>query len=962
MRKLDQEDKMMRIVLISLFLISALKLMGQQNSTNGQPLPAPALAFRQVSGIVQDSTGAAIAGATVKLVSAKDSVVTTTDNDGIFIFDKVKMATFTLSVSEIGYTTSVRKCLNNDLSRKIVLEPVILRDRPYQLKPVTINGRPTIVYKVDTVEYRASDYKVPENATVDQLLKKMEGMELGRDGSLTYQGEAVTKAKLNGRLFSGGDVTQAIQNLPASIVDKIQIIDDYGDLAARTGVKDRDPTKTLNITTKADKSIGNTVHIVSQEGNNDRYNEQLSYQNVNANRVISLIGNVKSTVNGIASSTSTAAPVNTGTANNVSGGNPQLAAQSPVPGTTHSASPTLSYTDDWGSKLVATGSYAYNFNNTNSVSNSYGQANSSFGSSDFKNNSTSKNDSKGHAVKFELDYNLDNANYIQINPSYDRNTSAVNSSALTDNLNYFTTGFEHPVVSLVTNNPTTSYDYGLTALFFHAFKNPSRNFSVQAGFTQSNTQINGDKRADYRYYMDTTQNVQVSDSLSHLLTFKSSDRKIYRSVITYVEPLGKLSQLEFTAQIKSSVYNNKAISDTVLANGQLQELTRLENIFNFSFTESRATFAYRYNGKRSSLTLGAAMVPTVLSGTQVDNNTNNSISTSRSDFRMIPIFRYSYAWSKTERFQVFYTGTNTEPGFQQIQPFTDRSDPNNIVIGNPNLKPTFTHSLTASYNKYFPNDKFNVSYKVQGLLYDNQVATNILQATIPITNTLNKTINETGFVNLNGDKAVKSSYSISKQLDNRNYDLVLNGNINYYYTNAMSDNILYHTTVWDFNERLGPQITLNDNTLMINPFAGYEIYRSFTGTLNAMPGDIRTIKLAIDGQIYLPQNFQVHYDAGKNYIKGFANYNLNPLVINAGLEKRFTKAHNLTLTFDVFDILHQNNFIQQSITPQATTYTLSNTLSRYFLVGLKFNLQKWGGTPTRNGQPLKRRGDGSFVN
>jgi hypothetical protein len=947
---------MKNILLIALFLIATIKLMGQQ--TANKPIASqPALEVRQVSGIVQDSIGAPIANATIKLMSAKDSILTSSDQDGIFIIENVKMAIFVLTVSEMGLKAVVRRYLNNDHSHKIVLQPIVLKDQPYQLKQVSINGTPSIVYKTDTVEYRASDYKVPAYATVDELLKHMEGMEVGPDGSLVHNGQQVTKAKLNGKVFSGGSVAQAIQNLPANIVDKIQIVDDYGDRAARTGIKDGDPTKTLNITTRADKSIGTIATFTSQEGNNDRYNEQLSLQNIDANRVVNLIGNISSTVNGITSSNST-------TAISRSSGSGPLAGTSgsPLPGTTRSGSPTFSYTNSWNNKITVTGSYSYNFNNTNSISDNYGQTNSTIGSSDFKNNSTEKNGSKAHAIKFELDYNMSKFDYLQINPTFNYNNSAINIDALTSNLNYFTTGFEHPVVNLTTISPTTSYNYGLTALYIHSFKNPKRNFSVQAGFTQTNNQVNGDKSAEYRYYMDTTLDILVKDSLSHLQTFKTSNSKVYHSVITYVEPLNLRSQLEFTGQVRNSVYENKAISDTVLTNGQLQELTRLENIYNFSFTETRLTADYRYTDTKNNLSIGAAMVPSTLSGTQVDNNTNHNVSTSRSDLRIIPIFRYLYAWSIVEKFQITYSGTNIEPDFQQIQPFTDRSDPNNIIIGNPNLRPTFTHNVTASYNKYFPNDKFNLSFNVRGLLYDNQVTTNILQVMMPISSTLNKTINEIHFVNVNGDKAINGNYTISKQLNDRNYNLALNGSIIYGYTNAISNNLPYHNTEWDFNERFGPRISLNDNKFQINPFIGYETSKSSTNTLNAVPSTIQTVKLAIDGQIYLPRNFRLHYNGSKNFISGFTNYNLNPLVINIGFEKRLLRNHSLALTFDVFDLLHQNNFIQQSVTPQSTTYTLSNTNSRYFLLGLKLNLQKWGGTPMHNGQPMKRKGDGSFIN
>ena len=950
----------MRYLLIFIFIcICTFRLWAQQPADRRTLSSADiSLQKHQVSGIVRDSTGAAVIGATIKLISTKDSVLTSSDKEGTFVIEDVKMATFILTISEIGFKTIVRKYLNNGSTAKIVLDPIILQDDSHLLKQVTINGTPTVVYKIDTVEYRASDYKVPEYATVDELLKKMEGMEVGTDGSLSHQGQQVTKAKLNGREFGGGNVAQAIQNLPASIVEKIQIVDDYGDQAARTGIKDGAPTKVINITTKRDRSIGTIARINSHEGNNDRYNENVSIQNINANRVVNFIGNLTSTVNGVASSLS-AGTVGSGNAN-YGNNNPALPAttSASLPGTTKSGSPAFSYTDNWGSKLIATGSYAYTFNNTNSLSNNYGQINSSQGSSDFNNQTKAENDSKIHAGKFQLEYNIDKTNFIQINPTYEHTSTLANSNLLTNNLNYFTTGFEHPVVNLIINNPTTSYNYGITALYVHVFKKPKRNFSIQVGFNQSQSEINGDKNADYRYYQDSTLNTLVKDSVSHLVTFKNSSRKVYRSVVTYVEPLGLRSLLEFTGQIRSAFYNNKAISDTVLADGSLQELTRLDNIYNYSFTESRATVDYRYDGKKSNLSLGVTVVPTTLSGTQIESTGNILIS--RSDMRVIPVFRYLYAWSNTERFQITYSGISSEPNFQQIQPFTDRSDPNNIIIGNPDLKPTFTHTIAASYNKYFPNDRFNISFNLEGKLFDNQVTTDINQVTVPISATINNTINEISFVNVSGDKAITGSYAISKQLDNRNYNLSLNGNITYGYANAISNSLFYHTISWDFNERFGPRISLNDNKFIVNPYVGYETVKSSTNTLNAPPSTIQTFRLAVDGQIYFPANFQLHYNASKNFISGFINYNLNPLVINTGFEKRLLRSHNLAITFDVFDLLHQNSFIQQMVTPQSTTYTLSNTLSRYFLVGLKLNLQKWNGTPKHNGQNMKRRGDGSF--
>ena len=125
---------------------------------------------------------------------------------------------------------------------------------------------------------------------------------------------------------------------------------------------------------------------------------------------------------------------------------------------------------------------------------------------------------------------------------------------------------------------------------------------------------------------------------------------------------------------------------------------------------------------------------------------------------------------------------------------------------------------------------------------------------------------------------------------------------------------------------------------------------------------MQTTSLAVDGRMYFLKTFQINYSASKNFVVGLPGLRTNPLVINAGFEKEFGAKRSLVLTLNVFDLLHQNDYIQQTIAPGGgITNTMSNSLSRYFLVGLRLNLQKWSGTPKRNGRPLNRRGDGSFI-
>ncbi|GAA4084273.1 outer membrane beta-barrel protein [Mucilaginibacter panaciglaebae] len=925
------------LVLIAFILSIYGKLLAQN-----KPLPPP-LPTREVSGIVKDEKGETIPGALVTLKSEKDTIKTATNEDGIFVFKDVKRATFNLTISSIGSTTFVKKYLNSDVAKKIVLDPVTLKDANNKINEVTINGTPSVTYKTDTVEYRAADYKVRANSTVDELLKKMEGMEVGTDGSLIHQGENVVRAKLNGKEFAGGSVAQAIKNLPADIVEKIQIVDDYGDQAARTGIKTGLPEKILNITTKPDRSVGLTGRTTDQAGNNGRYDAQVSVQRIDANQVISLIGNLKSTVDGIG------------------GGNP---------GTTQSGSPSFSYRDQWSKKIQVNTSYSYWFNNNNSTNRQYGNYITSQGPQYFDQSGSNENRSNGHNAHFQMDIQADSLNFIQLNPSFSTSNSSNSNNYRHNETDDYTdtTGasrFQHILSNGVNSNSNNNNNYAINGLYVHLFKKPKRNISVTFNASRSESMSDGRSNKSYRYFKDSTLLVPDTalDSTINVLVTRRNKRTSYSTTATYTEPLGEFSLLEFRGDFSRSTNDAHSTQAEVNSNGVLVDRPDLSNIYNFAITQSRYTANYRFDGKKVNMSIGATAINYKLDGAKVDNNTFQKATSSRTNFKVIPAFRFSYAWSRTQRIQLNYNGANIDPDFSQIQPFTDRTSPLNIIVGNPNLNPGFNHAINGSYNNYIANSRFNISLNGYANFYTNKITTNTLTRTTITVNgadTSRKNYREVHYINLNGSKSFGTGYGISKQLDDRRYNLSLNGSINYDYSTAMDNGVLYHTTTWRFDDRVGPRINPNDN-IEVNPYVGYTLTRGFSSLPKSRSSLYQTTRLAIDGKMYFLKTHQIHYSASKNFVSGIQN-STNPFVVNVGYQKEFLEKRNLVLTFDVFDILHQNNFIQQTIPPGGGQInTISNTNSRYFLVGLRLNLQKWGGRPQHNGKNMQRRGDGSFI-
>jgi hypothetical protein len=950
---------------ICLFLLAQFVNAYAQNPQRGKTVPPP-IAVREVSGIVKDTTDTGLPRVTIRLTSEKDTLVTSTNPDGIFVFKNVKLATYTMSFTMLGYKQQINKYKQNDATPRIVMDPIILTSMANTLNEVVINGTPAITYKTDTVEYKASDYIVRENATVDELLKKMEGMEVGTDGSLVHQGNNVTKAKINGKVYSGGDVGTAIQNLPAEIVDKIQIVDDYGDQAARTGIKDGDPEKILNIVTRTDKSVGNSVNAHAGGGSNERYEGSVFGTRLNGNQSIALNLRLNNTVNGVANTGSTGGDAmggnnrgGGGRGNGGNGGNNGGGirgggnagnngnATGGSGGTTNNGVSAFSYRDQLGKKIEINTNYRYNFSNVNALNSSLSEFYSTNGTVFSANESERDNNTKTHTFNFELEANLDSNNFLRITPELTyASTETGSSSSISKSGNLIT---QNQLGTSFGKN--TRPNFGTTVFYQHIFNKPRRNLSLQLSFNTVDQE--SDQERNTKFYKN---DINVLDSLVHRLVERRNLTKNYRASFTYVEPLAANSQLEFNSQVNYNGYDNRAITSDIDAFDNRQVVDALSNIYDYSFTQARIALNYRYglsNASKVRFSVGVTGVPAVLSGTKVSLGT----TTHRNSFNLIPIARFQYAWSRTHNLQINYSGNAKEPSFDQIQPVSDVSNPQNTIVGNPDLKVTFNHSINSSYNNYIANHKLNYTINANALFIDNAVVGNVVQ----IFNSNNELLrNETRYVNMNGSYRIGGNYAISKQLNNRAYNLAFSGNVNYNHGVSMSNNVESITNTWSMTERFGPRINPKE-WLEVNPNIAYNIIKS-ENSISANRINTKTLSLNIDGRFYMWETLIFGYSASKNFVDGVnANITSNPLVINAYLQKEFWR-RRASVTFQAFDILRQNNFVNVNVTDLVKTETRTNALSRYFMLKASIRLQKWSGARNRNGRQIMRRGDGSFIN
>ncbi len=937
------------LFLLFIFTGISFKSSAQNKATSVKPQPIPT---RQVSGIVKDSTNQSIIGASVTLTSSADTLRTSTNEDGIFVFRNVKSWVFKLNVSSLGYVGKSISGKYNDATERLTLDPIVLKTDSRMLDAVTVNGTPSIVYKTDTIEYRASDYVVRAGATVDELLQKMEGMEVGNDGSVTVNGTAIVKARLNGKDIYGGDVATTVQNLPAEIVEKIQIIDDYGNTAAKTGIKDGDPTKVLNITTKTSKSVGNMARLNFGVGTLDQLEASANITRINMNQTLTANGTFMQTPNGIAGGNSSVGRLGAGNnrGGRSGGGFGGGGSGSASGGNSLITRPTFTYRDKFGKKVEFLANYSFKYNDNNTLTDSYSELNTidsngvkqtTFTTKDLNN----QNFGGTHNINFEIEYNIDSANFLQFRPSITLDNDDSHNIS-----NTFQTGFIHQDQTnnsrIIGKTPTLS---GTVAYQHIWLRKPGRVFSAEATVGTKKSDSESEQNNTIRYYDGDSDNV-LKDSIIHRAINTNNHQINYRTSVTYSEPLSTLARLEFNSNIERRGYDNSKITSDINNNNRFV-IDSLSNIFDYFFTQYRNSVNYKYGNNQSkySFSFGATAVNTSLIGEKVSLGT----TTNKEYFKLIPIARFQLRLSSTHQLAVYYRGNANEPDFNQIQPVRDVSNPQRPVIGNPDLKVAFTHALVGQYSNYIANSKLNYNLRFNTSFTENQVVNN----TVPIKDVYGSVKNEIRYVNINGNNKQSLDYTISKQSSDRKYNLSLTGSIDKNKRVAMNNNNITTSDTWGFKESLGPRINPTD-WLEINPYVSYDFNKTSYSIADGITQKIWS--LSLDGNIYFLKNMQFGYAISKNYVSGINNnVTTNPFVINTMLQMKVFKNKG-SLQLRAYDLLNQNNFINRTTNDNGFTEIATNPNSRYVMVNLSMNLQKWTGAVGKKGQNIKRRGDGSF--
>ncbi|RQO66331.1 hypothetical protein DBR43_29350 [Pedobacter sp. KBW06] len=924
----------MKITIGTLFYL----LMSYTLYAQNKPVGTVPLAFREVSGIVKDSAGVEVEGLSVLLVSAKDTLQTTTNGQGVFIFKNVKSAEFIITVSGIGFLKKSQRYLNNDTKPRLVLKPFVLRSEQQLLREVDIKGKVGPKYLKDTVEFWAADYIIRDYARLEDLLRKMEGVSVDKDGTVTYQGHELKRAKFNGINYFGGDLKSAIKELPANIVERIQIIDDYGDQAAATGIKTGEPGKVLNVVSKADKSVGTMYGLTTESNFNDRYYAGGSFKRVDGYRQVGIntsagripsgvrngpaVGTISNSRLGYSGLSGTDSNINGGKINHFDGG--------------------LTYNNKLSDQLTFESNYSFKKSNSRTfkkrISAEYyndGQVNGSHELvGDYREQS--------HFFKGLINYNPGKSDQLIVSADlgYAENKTASDQKNLQK-------GMINIAQRSISSSETKSPGYNASALYTHSFETVGSSFSLQLG---SSSRKEEEDRMDDNFFNNSISGAASNYELHNLRDISRLNSN-HSLQLVYSHPINKFLKIGLVGALNYASYNNRQQVKNVGSDGMLTNVDSLSRIFDYQTINNPLGLKFAYSKNTwYELNFGIKLLGSHMRG--AFKTFRNLIQ--RDAYNLVPEFDLRFSSNKKMEFKLAYAALVQQPSFDQVLPIPELTDPLNTRFGNPGLKSALVHRPSIGYTMYSTASKIQLSLNASASFTNHKVVSNQILIEDPKLGIRR----ETHYVNSNGDYNLMTYYSVSKSFEDSRYAIQMNGTLNYSNSISMSNGLRNTGKTYTISQFLSFSAT-PVSWLDLSPGIKFNLNRT-AFTLAGFPKISSSITgFNAHGNLYFSKLLVFGFDVGKSLVRGLSvNGTQNPFIVNLSIEKRMFKQKNGMLSLVLMDALKQNNITSRNLTANGFVDSRPNMNSRYFLVQFSWNPQQW--SAGKNAEKARKR-DGMFL-
>jgi len=930
-----------------------------------------------VRGSIVDSTSKeGLPEATISLLRSRDSSLVTfqiTGGEGEFLFKNVAEGSYQILITYVGYQ-SLRRGMTVSADKPDQNVGTLLAiPEVKSLAEVTVQGAPVVI-KGDTLEFNAGSFKTQPNAVVEDLIKRLPGMEVDRDGNVKAQGQDVKRILVDGKPFFGNDPKMATRNLPAEMIDKVQLYDKQSDQSQFSGIDDGDREKTINITTKRDRRKGifgkeSLGYGLEPPSGPQRFQGQLGVNQFNNGQQLSVIASANNinqqnfsaeglgSGGGLGGAGGGGGANFGGGANRGGGGNGNQGGSSGLPtgqqtNITRAMSAGLNFSDGLSKKVDFSASYFYN--NTRTFTERTAQRTNilpGVAQSDSTNITNSRANSVStfgnHRVNMQLIWRIDSMNTLRVIPNLtfsDNNATSFTNSRTNSNRG---TPLNTSLSNYNSNGNGVSGTN--TMLWTHKFARRGRTFSANLITTLNNQNTEGFNLADNQYFQSVAT-TPIAGSLTGggsltgvggLFASKINQQNLQRTdamtnilQLSFTEPLSLVKTLEFRYALNTNdntsdrrVYDfNEASSRYDLTND------RLTNRFDNIFRTQRAGMSLQTRRLNYNYNLGFD----VQDATLRSNNRTIDTELSRHYLNVLPNALFTYNVSRNQRLMINYRSRINPPSVNQLQPVLNNTNPLNIQTGNPNLKPEFTNSLNLNYNNFNPTS-FKSLFASINL---NQINRRIVNSTEynRAGGQVTQPVNANGYYSITGFMSVGRSITWSGQRVNFNW--TTNG--------SLVNNISFVNKLLNKGQNISAGQGLSVNTfwkekLDIN-LGGNVTFQSASYSLQAQQNS-QFLYTSINFRLFyqLPGRFTATSDLGYNANSGLAaGFNQKFALWNVGISRQLFKQKQGELRLSVYDLLNQNRSIVRNTTDTYIEDVQSMVLRRYVMLTFTYNIRKFG--------------------
>lgn len=933
---------MKKIFSILIFMITCITLISAQ-STSGS---------KTITGrLIDDVTEEPVASANIRILNERDSAYITgkaSDTNGGFAIN-VNNGSYIVHVSFIGYKDIYQNVQVTSSTPTIRMGTISMSHNNILLSEAVVTAKaPEITVKGDTLEFNADSYKVTESAVIEDLLKKMPGVEISTDGKITINGREIKKILVDGEEFFSNDPKVASKNLPAKMVEKLQVLERRTDLSQMTGFDDGEEETVINLTVRPGMKEGLFGNAFAGYGSQDRYEGNVMLNYMKNKSQYTILGGLNNTNNAGFSDLATGMFGGMGGrgGRGSSGGN----------GITKSGNVGFNFSTQLSDKFKMGGNIRYGVTDNNVQSKVFTQNLLSSGNTFENENNVSNNYSQNFNMNFRMEWEPDTLTKIIFEP----NASVYNNKrnergdfmtldALNDTINngdskYASEGNGKGLGARLEVSRELGKDGRVVSVQLRGGLDDSEN----TGTNLSNTFYNGSRPDDIINQRFTNTN----------------NSNNWRGYISYVEPIGRNNYLQLAYNYRQNFSESNKDTRSRDGSGNYTVLDslyskRLEN----NFVNQELEFNFRADRGLYDYMLGFSAQPSSSrSKTFIGEKIMNDLS--QKVWNFAPMAQFNYRWTRQKNLRIRYHGDTEQPSVTQLSPVIDVSDPLNIRYGNPDLKPSFAHDINIRFMNFNPekNRAFNFFGNASYLTND------IVSSTFTDRQTGRK---ETTFLNVKGNWNTNGRLMMNVPLKNIKFSVFSMSFASYNHSNGFSNN----EPNLSQRTNLGQTLGLNYRSDILDfGVRGNISYNSVSNSLeNQQDQEYYNYNAGANTTIYLPYDFSIESDVSYNTNSGYSTgYDLSEVLWNASIQKQLFKQKNGTLRFKIYDILQQRSNISRNVTSNFIRDTTTNTLTSYFMFHFvyRFNIFKGGasredmmqgsGRPGGPGGPGGRGGDRHF--